>query len=96
MTTAGTRQRACELKQELRLDQDVLVDLDGRVHRTLGAIDAAGHVVPMMFVTDRFGEIFAIFKIDEHKNIPSVQEVLGWLKFINRQCPGCGVREWPE
>jgi peroxiredoxin len=93
---AGTRQRACELKQELRVDQDVLVDLDGRVHRTLGAINAAGQPVPMVFVTDRFGEIFAILKIDEHKSIPSAEEVLGWLEFINRQCPECGAREWPE
>jgi peroxiredoxin len=93
---AGTAQRARELKQELRLDEDMLVDLDGRVHRTLGAIDAAGHFVPMVFVTDRFGEIFAIFKIDEHKSIPSAEEVLGWLEFINRQCPECGAREWPD
>jgi peroxiredoxin len=93
---AGTAQRGRELKQELRLDEDMLVDLDGRVHRTLGAIDAAGHFVPMVFVTDRFGEIFAIFKIDEHKSIPSAEEVLGWLEFINRQCPECGAREWPD
>lgn len=93
---AGTRQRACELKQELRLNHDLVVDLDGRVHRTLGAIDTAGHFVPMVFVTDRFGEIFAILKIDEHKSIPSAEEVLGWLEFINRQCPECGAREWPD
>lgn len=93
---AGTAQRACELKQELRLHQDVLVDLEGRVHRTLGAIDTAGQPVPMVFVTDRFGEIFAIFKIDERKGIPSAGEVLGWLEFINRQCPECGIREWPD
>jgi peroxiredoxin len=93
---AGTRQRACELKQELRLNDDVLVDLDGRVHRTLGAIDAAGQPLPMVFVTDRFGEIFAIFKVDEHKSIPSAEDVLGWLEFINCQCPECGAREWPD
>jgi len=96
VTAVGTRQHACELKQELRLDEDVLVDLDGRVHRTMGAIDTAGQPVPMVFVTDRFGEIFAIFKIDEHKSIPSAEDVLGWLEFINRQCPECGAREWPD
>jgi peroxiredoxin len=93
---AGTMQHACELKQELRLNHDLLVDLDGRVHRILGAINAAGQPVPMVFVTDRFGEIFAIFKIDEHKSIPSAEDVLGWLEFINRQCPECGAREWPD
>jgi peroxiredoxin len=84
------------IETELRLNHDVLVDLDGRVHRTLGAIDAAGEPLPMVFVTDRFGEIFAIFKIDQHKSILSAEEVLSWLEFINRQCPECGAREWPD
>jgi peroxiredoxin len=96
VTAVGTRQHACELKQEQRLNHDLLVDLDGRVHRTLDAINTAGQPVPMVFVTDRFGEIFAILKIDAHKSIPSAEEVLGWLEFINCQCPECGVREWPD
>lgn len=50
---AGAHQRPCELKHALHLDFEVLVDVDGSVHRSMGAKDQLGHLLPAVFVTDR-------------------------------------------
>ena len=48
-----------------------------------------------VYVTDRFGEVFATFRESEKQAMPSVQEILGWLDFVNSQCPECSPPEWP-
>jgi len=93
---AGAQQRACEVKHALRLDFEVLVDVDGTVHRSMGAGDQLEHLLPAVFVTDRFGEVFAAYKAGQAKSLPSVEEILGWIDFINSQCPECGPLEWPD
>jgi peroxiredoxin len=93
---AGAQQRASELKHALHLDFAVLVDVDGSVHRSMGAKDQLEHPLPALFVTDRFGEVFAAYKVDQGKSLPGVEEILGWIDFINSQCPECGPLEWPD
>jgi peroxiredoxin len=70
----------------------VLVDEETRVHRTVGASDAAGRPAPAVIVTDRFREIYAAW---HGSALPGAQEILDWLVFINIQCPECGVPDWP-
>ena len=48
-----------------------------------------------IYITDRFGEVFAVFRESEKQAMPSVQEILGWLSFVNSQCPECSPPEWP-
>lgn len=67
----------------------MVVDPDGLFHRGVGATDGTGRPVPAVFVTDRFREIYAIC------SLPDAQEIIDWLRFINIQCPECGVPEWP-
>ena len=71
-----------------------LLDQGGQIHRALGAGDAAGRLGPAVFVTDRFREIFAAYLPGQGSGLPSAQEILDWLVFINIQCPECGVPEW--
>jgi len=73
----------------------ILVDSDAHLHRRVGATDAAGQPAPALFVTDRFREIYATYGSAEGSALPSAQEVMDWLGFINIQCPECGVPEWP-
>jgi peroxiredoxin len=73
----------------------VLVDSDAHIHRRVGATDAAGQPAPALFVTDRFREIYATYTSAEGSALPSAKEVTDWLRFINIQCPECGVPEWP-
>jgi len=93
---AGSQQHASDLKNSLHLDFEVVADKDGRVHRLLGATDPAGHLCPAVFITDRFGEVYAAYSGANNKVLPGFDEVLRWIEFINRQCPECGAREWPD
>ncbi len=93
---AGSQQRASELKHALHLDFEVLVDVDGNVHRSVGAEQLSEYMLPAVFVTDRFGEVFAAYKAGQGRSLPGVEEILSWIEFINKQCPECGPLEWPD
>ena len=72
------------------------LDPAGEIHRLLGASDAAGNLVPTIYVTDRFGEVFAAFHNPNPAALPSSAEIIRWLEFINQQCEECSPPEWPE
>lgn len=91
----GPRERASELRHVLHLGFEVLADGNGRVHRSLGTEDPAGHLLPAVFITDRFGEVFAAYKAGQGNSLPAVNEIMSWIDFINCQCPECGPVEWP-
>ena len=91
---AGTQQQAFELKTGLRPGIEILADSDGRVHRAMGAVDRSGQIAPALFITDRFGEVFADYRL--RKEPPSPDQILNWIDFIDRQCPECGPLEWPD
>lgn len=81
------------------LEADLLslcIDPAGTTHRTLGAIDSSQAPVPTVYVTDRFGEIFAGFRGAEAAALLQPEEIVGWLEFIGYQCEECGPPEWPE
>lgn len=80
--------RSSGMKQQL--PYPVLVDEDGRVFRELGAVDAAA-----VYVTDQFGEVFAVYRSAEGERLPNFSEVLSRLEFISFQCPECEPPEWP-
>lgn len=72
-----------------------LIDVDAQVHHRVGAADNAGCPTPAVFVTDRFREIYATYVSSEGSALPGAEEIIDWLRFINIQCPECGVSEWP-
>lgn len=90
----GSQQRASELKQSLHSDFEVLADVGGQVHRSAGTEDQTGHLLAAVYVTDRFGEIFAAYRAGQAESLPSAAEILQWVEFINIQCPECGPLEW--
>lgn len=92
---AGSQERASELRHALHVGFEVLADENGRVHHLLGTEDQAGHLLPAVFITDRFGEVFAAYKAGQGNSLPAIDEILSWIDFINRQCPECGPLEWP-
>ncbi|HEY6210316.1 MAG TPA: redoxin domain-containing protein [Gemmatimonadales bacterium] len=88
--------RPAAVRQRAPWGFPVLVDDGGHIHRSVGAIDAAGRPAPAVFVTDRFREIFAAYLPGPGSTLPGAKEILDWLVFINIQCPECGVPEWPS
>ncbi len=90
-----SRQQASGAKQELQLPYPVLADDDGRAHRRAGAVDLQGHNSAAVYVTDRFGEVFGVYRTRDGQSLPTVAEILDWLEFVNSQCPECEPPEWP-
>jgi peroxiredoxin len=88
-------QAAASKANGLRLPYLTLIDVNGRVHSDLGAVDANGNPQAAVYITDRFGEVFGIYRLRDGAVLPSVKEIVDWLEFINSQCPECGVPEWP-
>ena len=89
------RERAAETKQRLKLPYPVLADKDGRIHREVGAVSPQGNVAAAVYVTDRFGEVFGLYRTRDGQALPNVAEILSWLEFVNSQCPECEPPEWP-
>lgn len=73
----------------------LMVDKDGSLHEQYGAVDDA-KPVHVIYVTDRFGEIVSLYTTFDGQHLPSSQELLKLLEFINNQCPECEPPEWPR
>lgn len=83
------------LAQKLALSFPLLIDEDGRIHREFGATADEGTAAPAVYITDRYGEVFASYRTAVGQALPNVQEILTWLSFVNSQCPECEPPEWP-
>ena len=57
-----TQERAARISQVANLPFPLLVDEDGRIHRSAGAADKSGHPAIAIYITDRFGEVFAVYR----------------------------------
>jgi len=89
------REQAQAIRSREQLPFLVMADSQGAVHRSLGALDQRGAPRLAVYVTDRYAEVFAAFRTAQGDAAPSVQDIVGWLQFINRQCPECFPPEWP-
>lgn len=74
----------------------VLDDKTHAVYRLSGATDENGQPVPLVYLTDRYGEIVLTYVAPSHCMPPSVEEILSKLEFVNYQCPECEPSEWPR
>lgn len=83
----GDEARAARFQSRMGLNLTVLADPDGSVyHRVLG-IDRNVLANLQVYVIDRFGEIYSSFETGDHESLPTADEVLSWLDFIEIQCP---------
>jgi len=48
-----------------------------------------------VYITDQFGEVFAVYRTREGQSLPNIADILNWLEFVNAQCPECEAPEWP-
>lgn len=74
----------------------VLHDKLHAVYRRSGATDENGRPIPVVYLTDRFGEIVSICAAPGHLMPPNIEEILSTLEFLNHQCPECEPPEWPR
>lgn len=71
-------------------------DPTGAIHRAFGATDAAQNLIPTVYITDRFGEVFAAFRAHDPATLPRAQQIIEWLAFVSYQCEECSPPEWQE
>ena len=77
----------------------VATDMSGRSQNSfLGrdAFAAAGQRMTGVFVTDRYGELFAQWSGVDDAGLAGVGEILDWLAQIQVACEECGVTHWSE
>ena len=74
----------------------VLYDKTHAVYRLSGATDENGSLRPLVYLTDRFGEIVSTYVAPAHSMPPSIEEILRTLEYVNQQCPECEPPEWPR
>lgn len=74
----------------------VLYDKTHVAYRLSGATDENGRPVPLVYLTDRYGEIVSTYVAPGHSIPPNVAEILSTLDFVNQQCPECEPPEWPR
>ena len=76
-------ERAKPLAERLGLPFPVLADADGAIHARYGVPDGSA-----VFVADRYGEIRETWIAGaEHDPSPLPEDVLGWLRLIELECP---------
>jgi len=69
----------------------VLADPDGDVRRRLGVpADRAALVI-----ADRWGVVYNAVEADTARDLPPVDEVIEWVRYLATQCPECGVPDEP-
>lgn len=73
----------------------VLYDKSHGVYQRSGATEN-GRPVPVVYLTDRFGEIVSTYIGLEQPMPPNLAEILRTLEFMNHQCPECEPPEWPR
>ena len=58
------------------------------------AVAAQGFSLPALLITDRHSEIFALWRPDPEQELPAVEDVYGWLVWIEAQCAECTTINW--
>jgi peroxiredoxin len=61
-----------------------------------GVIAQQGLASPSLIIADRWGEIWAAWLGGTTHQLPSEQDILQWLSFIEAQCPECTMIEWTD
>jgi peroxiredoxin len=89
--------QADEFRRKMHFPVSVLSDPDMRVHNMVGACGTQAFVPgAALYITDRFLEVFAVWRTGAGERLPDITDVLSWLNFLDSQCPECTQIEWPS
>ena len=72
----------------------VLVDHGAALHQRVGVVNALGEPSAAGYITDRYREIYAVFREDQPPWPPTVDDVREWIVFVNLHCAECNLPEW--
>lgn len=49
----------------------------------------------VIYFLDKFREVFHVYRTAMNQTLPTVDDILGWTRFVAMQCPECHPPEWP-
>jgi len=87
--------QADEFRRMIYFPASVLSDPDMRVHKMVGASGAQAIPAAALYITDRFLEVYAVWRTGSGDRLPDITDVLSWLTYLDSQCPECTQIEWP-
>jgi peroxiredoxin Q/BCP len=87
--------QADEFRRKMHFLVSVLSDPDMRVHNMVGACGAQAVPGAALYITDRFLEVFAVWRTGGGERLPDITDILSWLNYLDSQCPECTQIEWP-
>jgi peroxiredoxin len=87
--------QADEFRRKMHFSFPVLSDPDMRVHNMVGASGAQAVPAAALYITDRFLEVFAVWRTGTGDALPDISDVLSWLNYLDSRCPECTQIEWP-
>jgi hypothetical protein len=86
--------QADEFKGKMHFPVSVLSDTDMPVHNMVGASGAQAVPAAAFYITDRFLEVFAVWRTGTGDRLPDISDVLSWLTYLDSQCPECTQIDW--
>jgi peroxiredoxin len=86
--------QADEFRRKMHFPFPVLSDRDMKVHNMVGACGAQAVPAAALYITDRFLEVFAMWRTGTGDVLPDISDVLSWLTYLDSQCPECTQIEW--
>lgn len=87
--------QADKFRRKMHFPVSALSDPDMRVHNMVGACGAQAAPGAALYITDRFLEVFAVWRTGSGERLPDTTDVLSWLNYLDSQCPECTQIEWP-
>jgi peroxiredoxin len=72
------------LHDEFGLTYPLMADVNGKVAREMIQVHEPGLE---MYILDRYGEIYAVERIETGGHLPESREILDWVRFMEIQCP---------
>lgn len=91
----GSVGQAEDFRRKMQFTFPVLADINMRVHNSVGVSGDQAVPAAALYITDRFLEVFAVWRTGGGHRLPDISEVLSWLNYLASQCPECTQIEWP-
>lgn len=83
---AGAHADLAKLKAGQDYPFPLLPDPQGAAHREAGAANTAGEPEFTVAVLDRYGEVYALYRVSEEAQPVGVKSLIEWLEYIELQC----------
>lgn len=84
VVVAESIEKAQEFRCKMHFPFPVLSDPDMQVQNMVGASGAQAVPVAALYITDRFLEVFAVWRTGIGDRLPNISEVLSWLAYLDK------------